>query len=580
MALDGIVISNIAAELSEKLTGARISKIAQPEADELLLTLKSPAGQYRLLLSAGASLPLIYLTQTAKPSPMTAPNFCMLLRKHIGNGRLTRIYQPGLERIIHFEIEHFNEMGDLCHKDLIIELMGKHSNIIFCDDAGMIVDSIKHVSAQTSSVREVLPGRPYFIAVTQEKRNPLCTTQEEFCASVFSRPMPLAKAIYTSYTGISPVIAEEVCHRASLESAQSANSISELEQLHLYRQFELLMEDVRLHRFSPAIVYDAGHVPVEFSSVPLTLYHDLETAACDSASSMLEQFYAMKNTVTRIRQKSSDLRRIATTALDRCRKKHELQSRQLKDTEKRDKYRIYGELLNTYGYSAQPGAKKIEVLNYYTNENIVIPLDDTLSALENAQKYFDRYNKLKRTYEALSEHIQETEAEITQLEAICTFMDMALSEEDLVQVKEELTDAGYIRRKYTGKKVKITSKPFHYRSSDGYDMYVGKNNYQNDELTFRLASGSDWWFHAKGAPGSHVIVKARGEELPDRTFEEAARLAAHYSKNRNAEKVEIDYVEKKQVKKPGGAKPGFVVYYTNYSMMIGSDISGIELISD
>ena len=187
---------------------------------------------------------------------------------------------------------------------------------------------------------------------------------------------------------------------------------------------------------------------------------------------------------------------------------------------------------------------------------------------------------MKRTYEALSEHIQETEAEIQQLESICTFMDMALSEDDLVQVKEELTDAGYIRRKYTGKKIKITSRPFHYRSSDGYDMYVGKNNYQNDELTFKIASGSDWWFHAKGAPGSHVIVKARGEELPDSTFEEAARLAAHYSKNRNAEKVEIDYIEKKHVKKPNGAKPGFVVYYTNYSMMIDSDISKIELISD
>ncbi|MDO4323195.1 MAG: NFACT RNA binding domain-containing protein [Lachnospiraceae bacterium] len=580
MALDGIVISNIVTELNEKLSGARISKIAQPEADELLLTLKSPAGQHRLLLSAGASLPLIYLTASNKPSPLTAPNFCMLLRKHIGNGRLMRIYQPGLERIIHFEIEHFNEMGDVCHKDLVVELMGKHSNIIFCDDKGMIIDSIKHVSAQTSSVREVLPGRPYFIAVTQEKCDPLHTSQEEFCNTVCTKPMPLAKALYTSYTGVSPVIAEEICYRASLESAQSANTIEGLAQLHLYHQFELLMEEVKAQHFSPAIVYDGGRIPVEFSSVPLTLYHDMECVPFASASEMLEQYYAMKNTVTRIRQKSSDLRRIATTALDRCRKKHELQRRQLKDTEKRDKYRVYGELINTYGYGVEPGAKKFEALNYYTNEMITIPLDGTMTPQENAKKYFDKYNKLKRTYEALSEHIRETEAEITQLESICTFMDMALSEEDLVQVKEELTDAGYIRRKYTGKKVKITSRPFHYVSSDGYDMYVGKNNYQNDELTFKTASGSDWWFHAKGAPGSHVIVKARGEELPDRTFEEAARLAAHYSKNRNAEKVEIDYVEKKHVKKPNGAKPGFVVYYTNYSMMIDSDITGISLLSD
>lgn len=576
MALDGIVIANIVTELNETLSGARISKIAQPESDELLFTLKGNSGQQRLLLSAGASLPLIYLTSANKPSPLTAPNFCMLLRKHIGNGRIVRVWQPGLERIIHFEIEHRNEMGDLCRKDLILELMGKHSNLIFCDDKGMIIDSVKHVSAQTSSVREVLPGRSYFVAVTQKKCDPLTVSEQEFRAAVFSKPMPLSKAIYNSCTGISPVIAEELCFRAGLESAQSANTIGELEQLHLYRQFELLMEDVRGHRFRPAIVYDRSHTPIEFSSVPLAIYADMEQVCFDSTSEMLEQYFAMRNTVTRIRQKSSDLRHIATTALDRCRKKYELQSRQLKDTEKREKYRIYGELINTYGYGVEPGAKSFEALNYYTNEMMTVPLDDTLSAHENAQKYFDKYNKLKRTYEALSEHIQETQAEIAQLESVCTFMDMALSEDDLVQVREELTDAGYIRRKYTGKKVKITSKPFHYISSDGFDIYVGKNNYQNDELTFKLAGNSDWWFHAKGAPGSHVVVKTNGRELPDRTFEEAARLAAHYSRNRGAQKVEVDYVEKKHVKKPNGAKPGFVVYYTNYSMMIDPDISGIQ----
>ena len=211
---------------------------------------------------------------------------------------------------------------------------------------------------------------------------------------------------------------------------------------------------------------------------------------------------------------------------------------------------------------------------------MTVPLDPTLTPQENAQHYFNKYNKLKRTYEALTELIEETKAEIDQLESICTFMDLALSEDDLVQVKEELTDAGYIRRRYNGKRVKITSHPYHYRSSDGFDMYVGKNNYQNDELTFKFASGNDWWFHAKGAPGSHVIVKSHGETLPDRTFEEAARLAAYYSKNRDAEKVEIDYVEKKHVKKPNGAKPGFVVYYTNYSMMIDPDIRNLTLVSD
>ncbi len=577
MALDGIVVSSINQELAQKLTGARISKIAQPEKDELMLTLKTDAGQLRLLLSASASLPLVYLSSANKPSPATAPNFCMLLRKYIGSGKITRIWQPGLDRIIHFEIEHYNELGDLCRKELVLELMGKYSNLILLDENNIIIDSIKHVSAQMSSVREVFPGRPYFIPVTQIKCDPLTVSFEEFSDLVFSKPMPLAKALYSSCTGISPVIAEELIFRAGLESDQSANSLGRQEKEQLFSSFAHLMDDVREKRFSPSIIYKKeDSSPVEFSSVPLTMYADLRTRSFSSPSEMLEQYYAAKNTSNRIRQRSADLRRIATTALDRCRKKYALQQKQLKDTEDRDKYRIYGELIHTYGYGIEPKARSFEALNYYTNEMMTVPLDPQLSAQENAKKYFEKYDKQKRTFEALSEHIRDTEAEIRHLESVCTFMDMALSEEDLVQVREELTDAGYIKRRASDKKKKVVSKPYHYISSDGYDIYVGKNNYQNEELTFRFASGSDWWFHAKKVPGSHVIVKTNGKMPPDATFEEAARLAAYYSKSRGDDKVEVDYVEKKQVKKPNGAKPGFVVYYTNYSMMIDSDISKIR----
>ena len=251
----------------------------------------------------------------------------------------------------------------------------------------------------------------------------------------------------------------------------------------------------------------------------------------------------------------------------------------MQDTEKREKYRIYGELLNTYGYGVEPGAKSMEALNYYTDEMITIPLDDTLTPAENAKKYFDKYGKLKRTFEALSKLTIEVKQEIEHLESIAAALDIAMQEEDLVEIKEELIESGYIRRKGGTKKAKITSRPFHYISSDGFHIYVGKNNFQNDELTFKLASGNDWWFHAKKAPGSHVIVKTEGRELPDRTFEEAARLAAYYSKARAQEKVEIDYLQRKNVKKPNGSKPGFVVYYTNYSMAIDSDISGLEQLS-
>ena len=581
MAFDGIVIANLVRDLNEKIVSGRISKIAQPEKDELLFTIKGNRENVRLLVSANASLPLLYFTANNKPSPMTAPNFCMLLRKHIANGRIISVTQPGLERIVHIDIEHLDEMGDLRHKTLVMELMGKHSNLIFCNDDNTIIDSIKRVSAAVSSVREVLPGKPYFIAHTQDKLDALTCDETTFRETLAAKPQPVFKAIYGSFTGISPVLAQELCHEAGIDGERPTVALTAEDYHALYEVFSKMVTSIKEETFSPCIAY-TGTRPVEYAAVPLTMYSTgadhLESYT--SISALLEHFYAEKNTLTRIRQKSSDLRRIVQTALEREIKKYDLQLAQMKDTEKREKYRIYGELLNTYGYSAKPGDKSLTAVNYYTSEPVTIPLDPTLSATENAKKYFDKYGKLKRTYEALSELTTQVKEEIDHLETISTALDIALKEEDLVEIKEELTQSGYIRRKGGTKKAKITSKPFHYLSSDGFHIYVGKNNFQNDELTFKFATGNDWWFHAKGIPGSHVVVKTEGKELPDRTFEEAGRLAAYYSKGREQEKVEIDYVQKKQVKKPAGAKPGFVVYYTNYSLMIDSDISGIEKISD
>lgn len=607
MAFDGVTVAAIVKECKDLLTGSRIYKIAQPESDELQLTLKTKTGQHYLLLSANASLPLIYLTGRTKQSPMTAPNFCMLLRKHIQNGRIVDITQPGLERIMQIDIEHLNELGDLCRKKLIVEVMGKHSNIIFCSEEDMIIDSIKHISGMVSSVREVLPGKPYFIPKTENKTDPVAFLEadlsdeernRQFSSLVFDKPMPLYKALYTSFTGLSPILAQEICFRSGLDADRSALSYlqeglsaagdacsegdsgtaADSADSLLCGQFTALMEQVAAGEFSPVIFYDAK-APVEFSAVPMKLYGDASSRSFSSISSLLETYYAEKNALTRIRQRSADLRKIVQTILERTVKKYDLQRQQIRDTEKREKYKLYGELLHTYGYSATPGAKSLEAVNYYTGETVKIPLDPTLTASENAKKYFDRYGKLKRTYETLSELTVQVKEEIDHLESIAASLDIAEQESDLVEIKEELIAAGYIRRKGGTKKEKITSRPFHYISSDGFHIYVGKNNFQNDELTFKFAVGNDWWFHAKGQPGSHVIVRTEGAELPDSTFEEAARLAAHYSKGRGQEKVEIDYVEKKHVKKPNGSKPGFVVYYTNYSMMIDSDISGIELVT-
>lgn len=578
MAFDGVTIANVVSELKRELIGGRLVKIAQPEEDELLLTVKLPAGQRKLLISAGASLPLIYLTETGKPSPMTAPNFCMLLRKHLQNGRIIDISQPGLERIVRILIEHLDEMGDLRRKTLVVEIMGKHSNIIFCDEDDVIIDSIKRISAAVSSLREVLPGKPYFVAGTQDKLDALTVDFDAFRQAVSSRPQPVFKALYGCFTGISPVLAQELCHEAGLDGDLPSAALDAPAYQALFKALSDMVNAILEERFTPNIAY-TGDRPVEFCALPLKMYD--HTVPFETMSGLLETYYAEKEAITRIRQKSADLRHIVQTALERSVRKYDLQLKQMQDTEKRDTWRIYGELLNTYGYGTEPGAKSLEALNYYTNETVSIPLDPTLSTTENATRYFEKYNKLKRTYEALSQLTIEVKSEIDHLESIANSLDIALREEDLNEIREELTESGYIRRKNGSGKKRAASRPLHYISSDGFHMYVGKNNFQNDELTFKIATGNDWWFHAKKIPGSHVIVRLEGaEELPDRTFEEAARLAAYYSKGRAQEKVEIDYVQKKHVKKPAGAKPGFVVYYTNFSMSIGSDISGIRLVSD
>ena len=580
MAFDGIVIANLVKDLNDKIVSGRISKIAQPEKDELLLTIKGNRENFRLLISANASLPLLYFTETNKPSPLTAPNFCMLLRKHIANGRIVSVSQPGLERIVRIEIEHLDEMGDLKRKFLIVELMGKHSNIIFCDDENKILDSIKHISAQVSSVREVLPGREYFIPHAGEKKDPLTITEEEFKELIGKTPQNLSKALYTDLTGLSPTVSAELCHLASLDGDISAKDFSDSELTHLYHAFTWIMDDVRQGNFTPNIIYQKEK-PVEFASIPLSMFSggDYRSVSFPSISALLERYYAERNTVSRIHQKSTDLRKILTNSLERSYKKRDLQQKQRKDTEKREKFRIYGELLNTYGYGIQEGEKSFRCLNYYDNTEITIPLDPTLSAQENAVRYFDKYNKQKRTFEATSRQLEQTEAEIEHLESISTFLDIARKEEDLAQIKEELTEYGYIKRHFSGgkKQKKAVSRPFHYLSSDGFHIYVGKNNYQNEELTFKLASGNDWWFHAKGIPGSHVIVKTEGKELPDRVFEEAGALAAYYSRGRGQDKVEIDYIQKKNLKKVPGAAPGFVVYHTNYSLVAAPEIPVKEI---
>ena len=584
MAFDGILLRALRDELEKELHEARISKIAQPEKDELLLTFKTGNGQKRLLMSGSASLPLLYLTEENKPSPMTAPGFTMLLRKYIGSGRLLQIHQMGLERALDFEFEALDELGDLRRLHLIIEIMGKYSNIIFTDDQMVILDAVRRIPPTVSSVRTVLPGRDYFIPETQGKRDIFSESPEEFREKLLDTDT-LSQALAAHYTGLSVQSVSELLFEYGFDGSAYISSLSDQEISRFTEAVFSFLQRIERQEFVPEIA-EKNREPLAFSAMGLPSYRNSTDPAVQvrrfpSVSRMLEYYLSQKNTAVSMRQRSSDMRKTVQNLIERASKKLDLQKKQMQDTEKRERLRLYGELLQAYSYSLPSGEKSVTVLNYYTNEELTIPTDPELSPSENAVKYFDRYGKLKRTAQALEKLIPETEDELQHLREIMVSIDLAQDGETLSEIREEMAEAGYSKR-ISQKNVRKASKnsaPFHFRSSDGFDIYVGKNNLQNDRLTFRFAENSDIFMHAKKMPGSHVIIRTGGQEVPDRTYEEAGALAAYFSSGRVSEKVEIDYVEKKQVKKPAGARPGFVVYYTNYSLIAVPDISGIERIS-
>ncbi len=580
MAFDGVTVAAMVTELKNTIKDGRINKIAQPEKDALLLTIKGVGGQYRLFMSANASLPLIYLDDENRQSPQTAPAFCMLMRKYVQNAKILDITQPGLERVIRMHLSGYNEMGDERVLSLVIEIMGKHSNIILLDENDKVLDSIKRVSAMVSSVREVLPGKDYFIPDSGKKADPLSVSEDDFLAAYISGDMngSVENALSAAYQGISRQAAEEILFRAGVDGRRDVAGLYTDKEAFgkLKASFLEFCRMIKAGDFRPCICFENGKA-AEYAAYDASAYGDKEYK--DSISAVLKAYYGLKERDVRTKQKTSDLRRIVQTATERCVKKLQIHDAQLKDGDKKDKYRLYGELLNAYAYQIPGGISEYEADDYNSGNKVKIPLDPELSANDNAKKYFDRYQKLKRTYEAAQKLKEEGELELDYLRNTAHFLDMVTDENDLKAIREELHEAGYIK-KSGEKKGAFRSKPLHYVTEDGFHLYVGKNNHQNDELTFKKADGADWWFHAKKMPGSHVIVKTEGRELPDRVYEQAAALAAYYSKAAEQEKAEVDYVLKKNIKKPNGAAPGFVVYYTNYSMAIKPGIDGLTLIKE
>ena len=582
MAFDGSAVYAIVRELQEKLTDGRILKIAQTEKDELIITVKKEAVTYRLLICVSPSHPVCYLTDQSKNAPAQAPAFCMLLRKHMINGRIRSVSQPSMERIINIDIEHFDEMGDLRTNTLTVELMGKYSNIILRNDE-KIIDSIKHVSALMSSVREVCPGKVYFIPFSC-KLDPFKADADGFSELICrDGSLVISKALYINITGFSPVFSEEVLLRAGIDSDRPVSSITVHEKELIFSSFRQVMKELS-DSLCPSIIYKNGE-PYDFTVLYYTLFDSPEYTVkkYNSISVLLSDFYRERQAVTSVRQKTADLRQIVHTLLNKNYKKYDLQLRQLKETEKKDRYRLYGELLTAYGYEAHTGLNVFETTDFYTGEPVSIPLDSTISAIENGKKYFSKYAKLKRTAKALESIIVKTRAQIDHLESIMLAIDMAKDEADIADLRKELSDSGFIRKPDTSKKGlkkpdAHKSKPLHYISSDGFHIYVGKNNIQNDYITFSLASSDDWWFHAKDRPGSHVIVRSQGRTLPVRTFEEAASLAAHYSKSDGESKAEVQYTLRKNLRKPADSRPGFVIFNSYYSMAAPADIKSIRLL--
>lgn len=578
MAFDGFTLYALREELKRELMDASLQKIVQSEKEELTLTFKTRNGKRMLYLSASPSLPMLRFTEETKPAPMNAPTFCMLLRKHLQGGRVSRIEQPSLERILRFTFEHRNDMGDTEFPSLIIELMGKHSNIILVNEKDEILDSIKRVPSHMSSVREVLPTRPYFIPVGEEKRNPLETVRGTFL-SLLQGEQSLSDFLMKNFSGFSHRMASEVIYRSSLMQERSASSLSDEEKETLASAF---FEVIGEFQTNPRpLLYRENSLPYDLSSIELQSLSDLESEEEDSFSTLLEAFYEEKARANRKKSSSSDLKRFLQTNYERCMRKLNLQEKQMKDTENRDKLRLMGELLTAWAYTLPEGESKAEVENYYDGSRMTIPLKKEESILENANRYFRQYEKKKRTYEALTEQLKESREEAEYLSSVLLNLDLAETEEELKGIREELISSGYLRRS-RDRKEKAPKKlpPRRFLTASGLEILVGRNNLQNEEISFRLSSSDDWWFHASSMPGSHVILKTGGREPEDGDFEAAGEVAAYFSSGREQTKVEIDYVKRRELRKVNQSKPGFVIYHTHYSLIARPTLEHVTEIRD
>lgn len=574
MSFDGIVVKSLVDELREKLIDTKIDKVYQPEKDEVCLKIRSKEGVYKLLLSASASHPRVYIANKyEKSNPKKAPVFCMTLRKYIQGGVIVDIGQVGFERIIKISVESYDELREKTRKDLYIEIMGKHSNIILVSElGGKVIDSIKRVPLSVSRVRQVLPGAEYELPPSQDKLNPLDRIDvDKFSLRVNRSRGPVFKLIYNNILGLSPLVAREVCTRIGLDPNKDKDDLSNEDIRSLVACINSIFDDLDKNKSYPSIIIDDKRDKiVEFSSIRLSQYQDMTEIHEDSISTIIEDYYISKDNKERINQKASSMKKNLSLKLDRIRHKIEKQELELKESENADKYRVRGELITSYIYMIKEGMESVVLENYYdNNKKVEISLRPNLTPSENAQKYFKKYNKLKNAGEEISKQMVINIQEKDYIENTLLSIENCDDAKELKEIREELIREGYIKSyKMPKKDNKPGTDMRKYISCKGNMIIVGKNNKQNDYLTLRLADNEDYWFHTKDIPGSHVLIKSAGKKVTDEELLEAGILAAYYSKARMSANVPVDYMMKKNVKKPSGAKPGMVIYEKNKTLYV------------
>lgn len=573
MALDGAFLYTIKTQIEKEALGSRIEKIYQPSREEIVIALRSKGFSAKLLLSAGADSPRIHFTKQEIENPKSPPMFCMLLRKHLNGGKLISVRQHGLDRILYLDFETTNEFGDVVVITVATEIMGRHSNIIVIGENNRILDAIKRIDSEMSGVRPVLPGMIYSLPPEQDRLNLLTVTREVIKDAVLSaKGIDISKSIAGAFEGFSAVLAREISFYATKGRESDKTKLTDDEWEKVIFCLMRLKENLEKGENVYTTVYDESGKPKDFSFVMLSQYGALmQSKTFETPSELLDNFYSERVRIERMKQRSNDLLKMLLNTTERISRKIALQREELKDCANREQLKIYGDLISANMYSMQKGQTSVKVFDFYNqNEEIYIDLDPSLTPVQNAQKYYKEYRKAATAEKKLTELIKNGEDELLYIDSVFDAVSRTSGESELLEIREELSEQGYIKNYKNKNKMLKSQPPLKYKTSDGYMVFCGRNNKQNDKLTLRDAFKEDIWMHTQGYAGSHVIIVTNGktlDELPDKTVEEAAMIAAYNSKARDAALVPVDYTEVKNVKKPNGAKPGMVIfdhYYTLY----------------